>query len=95
MNFLKHLFNTPEDLYEEELGEEVEEEIPMEEEFSGQIAVDIIQAKHELIIIAPIAGIHIDDIDVSLVENVITISGIRKQPELYKTGEIQVEECYF
>lgn len=67
--------------YEEEGYEEVEED--ENEEAKGQIALDILDNGNEMIILAPVAGVDIKDIDVSFFNQVLTISGVRKKPDIY------------
>jgi len=83
---------------EEFEGEELdvlENDEIMEEQ--GQVALDIIENPDELIIISPIAGVNLEDIDISLKEDILTISWERKKPiELYLNGSIlRVSETFW
>jgi HSP20 family molecular chaperone IbpA len=50
----------------------------------------------EIVIVAPIAGVPIDDIDISLARNIITISGDRVHSPLYVDArKTLVEECFY
>ncbi|MCD5385199.1 Hsp20/alpha crystallin family protein [Candidatus Gracilibacteria bacterium] len=62
----------------------------------GQVAVDILETPLEIIILAPIAGIDLEDIDLSINESVLTIKGYREKPEIY-SEEIIVRnsECFW
>lgn len=61
-----------------------------------QIAVDILDCKENITIIAPIAGVDPSDIDIGLSRNILTISGNRKQNHLYKEAKrMLVEECFY
>ena len=66
-------------------------------EEQGQVALDIIENPDELIIISPIAGVNLEDIDISLKEDILTISWERKKPiELYLNGSIlRVSETFW
>lgn len=79
----------------QELDEEVEfqEELPEE---SGQLALDIIENEDAIMVISPIAGIDLHDIDVSYDKWVLVIQGTRKKPEMY-FGDVLVRnsECYW
>ena len=47
-------------------------------------------------IIAPLAGVDMSEIDITVNRNILTISGERKRPALYaESGRILVEECFF
>jgi HSP20 family protein len=60
-----------------------------------QIAIDILDTKEEVIILAPIAGIYLDNIDVSLDEGVLSIIGERKKPEIYWHASLKNSECFW
>ncbi len=55
----------------------------------GQLALDVYQTKDNIVILAPIAGVTLDDMSVTVSDDVLTIKGKR---ELY--AEIP-EEDYF
>ncbi len=61
-----------------------------------QVAVDILETPLEIIILAPIAGIDLEDIDLSINESVLTIKWYREKPEIY-SEEIIVRnsECFW
>lgn len=62
----------------------------------GQIAVDILDLDDAIVIIAPIAGVDMNDIDIKLSRNILTISGERIEDELYSnTKRMLVEECFY
>ncbi len=83
-----------EDIYEEdETFEKLEEDA---EDEQGQIALDILDDGNRMIILAPVAGIDLADIDLSFYNQVLTISGTRKKPEIYDEGVfIKNSECYW
>ncbi len=66
-------------------------------EDSGQVALDIIENPEEIIIISPIAWVDLDNIDISLKEDVLIISWNRKKPlELYLNWSIlRVSETFW
>ena len=41
----------------------------------GQLAVDVYQTPTQIVIVAPIAGVKLSDIQVSVTEDVLTIKG--------------------
>jgi len=80
----------------EELDVEIEEkrqEIPDE----WQVALDIIDNSEEIIIVAPIAWVDLENIDISLKQNVLTISWERVKPvEVYVPWVIlRNNECFW
>ena len=61
-----------------------------------QIALDVFEVEDGLIIIAPLAGVSQKDLDINLVRNVLTLSGNRKQPDIYEhVTETHVSECFY
>ena len=66
------------------------------EEDVGQVALDILDQDDAIVIVAPLAGIPIDGIDVAVTRNVLTVSGERVRPDIYvDSGRLLVEECFF
>ncbi len=83
------------DLYEDdETFEDLEG--GREEENLWQIALDILDDWKSLIILAPVAGIDLKDIDLSFYNQVLTISWVRKKPSFYDEDIfIKNSECYW
>ncbi len=83
------------ELYEDdEVFEDLEED--REEENLWQIALDILDDGKNLIILAPVAGIDLKDIDLSFYNQVLTISWVRKRPNFYDEDVfIKNSECYW
>lgn len=61
----------------------------------GQVAVDIYEQEGFVIIRAPIAGVRMSDLDIEIAENVLTIRGIRRQPETIPADQYYLQECYW
>jgi HSP20 family molecular chaperone IbpA len=67
---------------------------PVEE--IGQIALDILETKHEIILLAPVAWIELEDIDLLFNNGVLTIRWTRKKPDIYSSGAIlRNSECFW
>lgn len=80
---------------DEELYEEYEHPIEREENI-GQIALDILDDGDRFIILAPVAWVDLKDIDLSFYNQVLTISWVRKKPEIYfEDVIIKNKECYW
>lgn len=80
--------------------DDFQEESQQEEEYDGevgQIALDILESPQSIYILAPVAGIELADIDISIRENVLTLSGIRNRPkEFYENSmKIRNSECFW
>ena len=62
---------------------------------SAPIPIDVYSVKDKLIILAPIAGISIEDISVSITEDVLSIKGTRNKPEEFSSQEYFSRECFW
>lgn len=80
-----------------ELGYQDDESPQQSEEEVGQIALDILDNGDSIFIVAPIAGIELEDIDVYLSDATLTLRGSRNKPEeLYNpTTKIKNSECFW
>lgn len=66
------------------------------EEDLGQVALDILELEDSIIIIAPLAWVDINEVDISVSRNILTISWERKTPDIYNDAwKILVQECFF
>lgn len=73
----------------------MEDDSIIEEEL-GQVALDILDCPDMIVIIAPIAGMDTENVDISVSRNILTISGERQRPEIYDSADrILVEECFY
>ncbi len=82
----------------EEIFEDDEESSDLEPELGEvwQIAIDIIETKYEMILLAPVAWISLEDIDISYHNNVLTISWERSKPEIFsKDIIVRNSECFW
>ena len=85
--------NTPPDLEVDVLDSK--EEI-MDEEV-GQVALDVLETENEVFIVAPIAGVEQDQIDLSINKTILTLKGTReKTPEYDMEGIVlRNSECFW
>ncbi|MFZ3073842.1 MAG: Hsp20/alpha crystallin family protein [Minisyncoccales bacterium] len=60
----------------------------------GRLAVNVYQTENDLVLQSAIAGIKVEDLDVLIEDDVITIKGNRANP-LEETGDYFIEECYW
>lgn len=66
-----------------------------ESEFEGQLAVDIFQTENAVKIVAPIAGVKPDNLDISITGNNLTIKGTRQTESEIKKEHYLIQECYW
>ncbi len=74
------------------------DELPAEwfaEDFSGQLAVDVYQTDRDVIIQSTIAGVHPDDLDISLTNDMVTIKGLRRKEQTVPDEAYLFRECYW
>lgn len=78
-----------------DLEDDVYSEDEIKEEW--QVALDIVEKADEIIIVAPIAWVDLNDIDIQVNSNILTISWERKKPvEIYSSGFIlRTNECFW
>lgn len=65
------------------------------EEGEGQLTVDVYQTPTEIVVQAPIAGIHKDEIDVEATSESVTIRGERKREEKIEESDYLYQECFW
>ena len=91
----------PEEGEQQEVKEETETETETEEEwgntddFPGQLAVDVYETADKLVVKARTAGISKSDLDVSISDNILTISGVLSGGEDEQTTRWHIQECYW
>jgi len=66
-----------------------------EQDFAGQLAVDVYQTKDKVIIKAPIAGVNPADLDIAISDDVVTIKGDRKDESIIEKEHYYVQECFW
>ncbi len=65
------------------------------EDFSGQLAVDVYQTDEGYTIRAAIAGVAAADIDISVNDDMVTIRGIRRVDDDVPASAFLYQECYW
>lgn len=61
----------------------------------GELAVDVFQDEHSIIILAPVAGVRSADVDVSITDEVLTIRGERRLLDAVNDERYFTQECYW
>jgi HSP20 family protein len=65
-----------------------------EEEFPGQLAVDVYETEEKLVIKARTAGVNKEDLDVSISDGILTISGTLSSGDDTDAINWHIQECY-
>lgn len=79
----------------EGVSEPVEDEWENTDDFPGQLAVDVYETADKLVVKARTAGISKSDLDVSISDNILTISGVLSGGEDEQTTRWHIQECYW
>jgi HSP20 family molecular chaperone IbpA len=66
-----------------------------EEEKDGELTVDVYQTSDMIIIKAMIAGVHPEDLDISITRDLITIRGEREEEKTAKEDDYFMRELYW
>lgn len=65
------------------------------DEFPGQLAVDVYETADKLVVKARTAGISKSDLNVTVADNILTISGVLSGGEDENTTAWHIQECYW
>ncbi len=66
-----------------------------DEDIEGQLALDVYQTSNEIVIVAPIAGVKMNDISVTVTEDVLTIKGKRYLEFNIPDEDYLTQECFW
>lgn len=75
--------------------ESIMAEEPTEDDIPGQLAVDVYETDDELVIKARTAGVNKNDLDVSISEGILTISGTLTSGDEVTVKNWHMQECYW
>ena len=75
------------------IPEKLQEE--KDENTEGQLALDIYQTESDIVIVAPIAGVKLNDINVAVTEDVLTIKGNRYLEFDIPEEDYFTQECFW
>ncbi len=66
-----------------------------EEDFPGQLAVDVYETEEKLVVKARTAGVNKEDLDVSISDGILTISGTLSSGDDAEATNWHIQECYW
>ena len=66
-----------------------------EEEFPGQLAVDVYETAEKLVVKARTAGVNKEELDVSISDGILTISGTLSSGDETDATNWHIQECYW
>lgn len=61
----------------------------------GELAVDVYQTNGEIVIQSTIAGVNADELDIAIENDIVTISGERRNPNEEEDKSYFYQECYW
>lgn len=107
-NFSRQDYSASPEIYSEDQETEVvfnsprqeraRQEVPVSssnDDGEGQLTIDVYQTDTDVIIKSTIAGVKPEDLDVSIVNDMITIRGERKQEDEIHEEYYYYQECYW
>lgn len=65
------------------------------EDFPGQLAVDVYETNDKLVVKARTAGVNRQDLDVSISDNILTVSGVLNSGSDAEASNWHIQECYW
>lgn len=68
---------------------------PAEDDFPGQLAVDVYETDDRLVVKARTAGVNKDELDVSISDGILTISGTLSSGDDAEATNWHIQECYW
>ena len=66
-----------------------------DEDFPGQLAVDVYETEEKLVVKARTAGVNKEDLDVSISDSILTISGTLSSGDDAEATNWHIQECYW
>lgn len=66
-----------------------------EDDFPGQLAVDVYETDDRLVVKARTAGVNKEDLDVSISDGILTISGTLSSGDDSEATNWHIQECYW
>lgn len=66
-----------------------------QEDFPGQLAVDVYETNEQLVVKARTAGVNKEDLDVSISDGILTISGTLSSGDDSAASNWHIQECYW
>lgn len=65
------------------------------DDYQGQLAVDVYQTDDEIVIVSTIAGVKVEDVEVHVNNDMVTIKGMRRYSSEVDEDQYYYQECYW
>lgn len=66
-----------------------------DQEDEGQLSVDVYQTENSIVVIAPVAGVKLEDLHVSVTDDVVCIQGKRNKVTTISDEKYLTQECFW
>ncbi|MFC1618125.1 Hsp20/alpha crystallin family protein [Patescibacteria group bacterium] len=76
-------------------GDKKEDWLDKEEDFEGQLTLDVYQDADNIVIKSTIAGVKPEDLDISINNDMLIVKGERKKHDEVKDDDYFYQECYW
>lgn len=67
----------------------------LNENYEGQLTVDVFQTEDSMVIQSTVAGVRVGDLDISVNNDMVTIRGIRRREQNVLAENYFYQECYW
>lgn len=64
-------------------------------EDEGQLAIDVYQTDDAIVLVAPIAGVAENNLEVAITDEIVSIRGTRQQQDQIPQENFFIQECYW
>ncbi|OGY39636.1 MAG: hypothetical protein A2418_02105 [Candidatus Brennerbacteria bacterium RIFOXYC1_FULL_41_11] len=82
-------------VFSKKKNKETKELSTIKDDSFAELAIDVFQTPEEIIIQSPIAGVKSEEVDVSIENDMITISGHRQKQQIVDEDNYFYQECYW
>jgi len=90
-----HYYEEPEEKSVVHKKSRPNDELPIEDDSEGQLAVDVFQSPDEIIIEAMIPGVKVEDIDIAITREMVTLKGTRERHRVVEDDQFFFRELFW
>ncbi len=77
------------------LAVQYDEPLSFDDEGDGELTIDLYQTKNDVVMQSAVAGVDIDDLEISIMNESITIRGKREKTEVVAEKDYYYQECFW
>jgi len=83
------------DIKMEEKSQDSKKKEWLSDETEGQLVLDIYQTENEIVVKSTLAGVNSQDVDITIVNDMLSIKGVREKDENVNPEDYYYQECYW